>query len=256
MHDREPGREIHHEPEHMITVFVLRHGESSEDKTNPKRGLTEKGQDQVRAAVHKIIATLDPKHDAIRLYDSSTDRTNQQLWLEHDMLTEAGFAVYVAAPSHAMAGKDAPEGAGSGIAKRLSGIEGSKEAIQKLRDPAYQKSLGTDNPITAWLKEPNLPEGVSTPADKLKQFQTAADATQRIAEREREKGAEKRIVVIANSHSSGLTAYAAEKLGLTPDAIGEVENAEGFRVDFSGRPGEAQRFTAFGEKIEKIAKKE
>ena len=96
-----------------LTVYLMGHGESEEDKTNPNRGLTEKGKEQVAVNFGGIIdqITMDELPDVedidnpekrkeailqalskveLHLSDSDTYRTSEQVWQQRQMLIELG----------------------------------------------------------------------------------------------------------------------------------------------------------------------
>ena len=243
-----------------LTVYLLRHGESNEDKTDPNRGLTENGQAQVREAfarvLDQILAEEDPdfadwenteaKKEALRqalqgvefhLYDSGTYRTLQQECLEKDMLDALGLTdVYLTKAAYEWKGEQ-PSQAGPGIKKRLKGVGGldKKPEFRKLiGDKNYQKKVGAPDELIAWALTPEdeVPAGVGTRKQMAERYKKDLAVVAKKAETLSDYP--KRVVAVANSHASIITLAAADQFDMPIEEFGEVENAEGLRFDFYG----------------------
>ncbi|MBU2228834.1 hypothetical protein KJ810_00330, partial [Patescibacteria group bacterium] len=176
--DREKEKELP-----KMTVFLLRHGESNKDKTNPNRGLTEKGESQVIDSINQILNGLlleiNPEFDQwedeevrvtaiqnaiqnveFHLRDSGTTRTLEQVWLEYEILKRYGVTeenIYLPKSAFEYAKKDPNEKSGPGIAKRLKGVKGmdqNPEYRMKIKDKLFQESLGASGDMMAWAISP------------------------------------------------------------------------------------------------------
>jgi len=268
-----------------LTVYLIRHGESGKNKINPNRGLTDKGHEQVKIAFNKIINQIiaDEVPDfkdwdkpearaaalkqamekvAIHLRDSGTNRTIEQEWVEKEVLTSLGVKPeQINLPDSAYEWQDVarPQTAGPGIQKRLKGVQGletNKITMgfrKKIGDKKYQKSLGASDEIVAWALTPEdkIPEGVENVRQMSERKNRDLAKVERIAAKLGQR--DKRIIYVANSHASILSLSAADELGIPLPEVGEVENAEGLRLDFysSGKKHEAR---PVGEKIEELVK--
>lgn len=260
-----------------LTVYLLRHGESGKDKTDPKRGLTDNGENQVKEAFSKILDQIlaeenpdfedwdnpEAKKEAlskalqnieIHLRDSGTDRTFQQEWIEKEMLDDLGVEeVYIPKAAYEWKEEVPPPTAGPGIKKRLRGVGGLSEQpeFRKLIDnPEYQKKVGATDALIAWALTPEdeIPKGVETRRQMVERYKKDLASVNRVAERLEKYP--KRVVVVANSHASIITVAASAEFGIPMERLGEVENAEGIRMDFYGGD-KAYKVQPVGEKIEK-----
>ncbi|MDP2933445.1 MAG: hypothetical protein Q8N81_04915 [bacterium] len=255
-----------------MTLFLLRHGESESDKTKPNRGLTELGQDQVREALAKIVnqVALEEKPDAqnlpealsgveFHLRDSGTERTLEQVWLEHDLLVRAGVPEEsINLPESALKYKGLEKKSGPGAAKRLKGVQGldlNPAFRKKMKDPAFQAEVGASTDMEAWALAPEdqVPQGVETLAKMQERYRRDIAKAERLVPR-LTAGSTRRIVTIANSHASIATLAASSELGIPMDQlmkkIGEIPGAEGLRFDFYGTD-KAHATKPFGPQIEK-----
>ena len=174
----------------VLSVLLLRHGESAKDKTDPRRGLTDLGVSQVEEATHKLINQIiaEERPDfvdfgdvekrrtvfsemapniSLRLYDSGTDRTLQQVQVERRVFEEMGAArIYVpqSVIVYDIATQNRPHqlgelATGRGVPGRLEGIAGvdqDKSGFrQKIADTEYQKKLGASDELVAWALSPD-----------------------------------------------------------------------------------------------------
>ncbi|MBI2444167.1 MAG: phosphoglycerate mutase family protein [Candidatus Magasanikbacteria bacterium] len=276
----EPQREQERRPENFITAYYMRHGESSSDKNDPLRGLTDKGIEQVRKAVERVASEIPDKNSQIRLYSSGSERTRQQCIVAAAVLRDANFTnITIDANSlpekraeltgkgvrftKILSGDELKEAQaatiaqlglrqeGPGIGKRIAELKAPKEYPTKLR------GLEADTGISAvvhWLTDKEVPAGAESRAQKAATVAKAVEIANRWAEHMRraaEKGKEvKPMVALAFGHSSALTAYGADVFGWQGEELAEVENAEGLKIDFSGIADETPRIQPFGEKIE------
>lgn len=267
-----------------LTVFLMRHGESETDKSKPNRGLTELGREQVTENFNHIIDQLiadelpafkeydDPEkrkaalalvlaNVELHLTDSGTDRTQEQAWLEREILLALGAeqseltlpqSAYDWAVRNGKA-ETAPEGAGQGIKKRLAGVGGidtAKEFRKKIGSAEYQQSLGASDEIIAWAKTPEdqIPAGVETRNQMETRLQRDLGTVEKVANKKL-NDYPKRVVYVANSHASILTLAAASELKAPIEQVGEIDNAEGLRFDFYGN-GKAHSTRPFGKHTE------
>ncbi|MBU1039199.1 hypothetical protein KKC17_03190 [Patescibacteria group bacterium] len=265
-----------------ITVYLIRHGESGKDKTNPKRGLTDKGREQVKETITNIAKqiisdeqsdfkdwnnkqayaeVLQKSLDKIKLFirDSKTDRTCEQDWVMNDTLIELGARpdqIDLPKSAYEWKGENIPTEAGPGVEKRLKGIQGIEhepDFRKKLGDTSYQEKLGAKDEIVAWALTPDdeIPTAVETKSQMLKRKNIDMAKVEKIADWLSNKGQEKRIVYIANSHASMTSLIVADELNIPLEKVGEVENAEGVRLDFYGQ--NKKKAKPVGKNIEKIA---
>lgn len=265
-----------------LTVYLIRHGESGKDKTNPKRGLTDKGREQVEKTlagiINEIIADEVPDFTAwndekarvnafrhalekvsIHLRDSGTDRTIEQEWVEYDQLQRLGARpedVNLPASAYAWKEEEAPERAGPGIQKRLRGVRGldhAPEFRKKISDREYQAGLGAKDEVVAWALTPEdkIPADVETKAQMIQRKDDDLARVENVAGT-RLAANPKRTIYIANSHASIVSLTAAGELGIPLEKLGEVKNAEGLRLDFYGA-GAARTAKPIGEHIGALA---
>ncbi|MBI4049532.1 MAG: histidine phosphatase family protein [Candidatus Doudnabacteria bacterium] len=238
-----------------LTVYVLRHGESEADKSKPNRGLTEHGQSQVRESMQAIINQLGAELPNItfHLRDSGTERTQQQVQLEREILLAAGVpAEHIILPKF-------------GIAKRLKGVQGmdqNPEFRKKLKSEEYQQKVGAGGDMEAWALSPDdeLPEGIESRAHMEARYKKDLAKVENLIHRGM-VSPDQRVVAIANSHSSIITLAAASELGVPVDQLmkklgeigpeREVAGAQGLKYEFyAGGPHQA---TPFGREIEQAA---
>lgn len=290
----EGGIELEHNSEKLqaekpsFSIYLIRHGETSKDKSNPSRALTDKGEDEVREAVASVIKQLireeKPDFDqfddetaclkvfeeiapriSFRLYDSGTARTLQQVAIEKHELGRDGVEpenIYIPESvrqflknnyDHVDVGD---QSTGPGIQDRLEGVRGvdqdSTGFRQKIADPEYQKRLGADDEIIAWALSPEdeIPKDVENIDTMIRRVKENLQKVQNVAPRIAERIPEgKRIVVLANSHASNVTVTSAAGLGKSIKELGGVGTGEGVRLDFFAS-GAEHTAAPFGEKIE------
>lgn len=269
IHEYAPG-------ENPITAYYLRHGESSEDKTDPLRGLTEKGIAQVEEAIRRVAGEIKDKNAEIRLFDSGSERTKQQCIVAARVLKDAGFSNLVmdmaSLPQKraevseggvrfgSVLEGDALTRGHAELAERLGFKPGwsIKELIAELRaTPEYMKKIRTleketgISAVVAWLMDKEIPEGVETPEQKARMIEEAIARAAQLAEGMREIKS-RPVVALVFGHASALTSYGTKAFALDPSKAGEVENAEGVKVGFSGIAEQASKVEPFGQEIEKM----
>ncbi|HCJ52605.1 MAG: hypothetical protein A2898_03830 [Candidatus Kerfeldbacteria bacterium RIFCSPLOWO2_01_FULL_48_11] len=268
-----------------LTVFLMRHGESGKDKSQPTRGLTEKGREQVSENFNGLINQIigdelpeftdfdDPEKRQraaqealakveIHLADSETDRTMEQAWQEREMLINLGVPqeqVYTSQATHEWAKKtglippDAATGGGPGVKRRLAGVQGMDQApeFRKLIDkPEYQTLVGASDEIGAWARTPDdqVPAGVEKRHEMESRMDQDLATVQRVTEGRLARH-QQRVVYVANSHASIITLAAAKELGIPLEQLGQVDNAEGLRMDFYSS-GKQRDVRPFGKSLE------
>lgn len=267
-----------------MTVFLLRHGESNKDKTNPNRGLTERGVEQVTESINQILDDLllesNPDFDEwedeevrakaiqeaiqnieFHLRDSGTSRTLEQVWLEYELLIEYGVPeehIYLPKSAYEYIGKEPSIKAGPGIAKRLKGIKGvdqNPEYRTKIKSKEFQESVGASGDMMAWAVSPEeeVPDDIEKRSEMEARYESDIATLDRVVAHKM-KDYPKRVVAIANSHASIATVAAAREAGLPVEEvmkkIGEVPEAQGLRYDFYGEDTE-RTAKPFGPEIEK-----
>jgi len=254
-----------------MTLFLLRHGRSEEDKTKSNRGLTELGKDQVTETLGQLVNTVAEEENPqaknlaealkdvqFHLRDSGTERTLQQVWLENDLLVHLGVPQdHVNLPQSALDYKERKGKSGPGIAKRLKGVQGldqNPDFRKKMKSKEFQAEVGAFTDIEAWALAPDdkVPEGVETLSKMQERYRKDVARAERLIPRMTEN-AQGRIVTIANSHASIATLAAASEMGIPlPDLlkkIGEMPEAQGLRYDFYSE-GKEKSVKPFGKDIE------
>lgn len=265
-----------------LTVYLIRHGESGKDKTDPKRGLTDKGRLEVKNTITNIAKqiindelpdfkdwdnktayarALEAALDKIKLFirDSKTDRTCEQDWVMNDTLIELGARpdqIDLPKSAYAWKGETVPAEAGPGVEKRLKGIQGIEKEPgfrKKLGDPEYLQALGAKDEIVAWALTPDdeIPTAVETKTQMLQRKNADMAKVENVASWLSHKEQTKRIVYIANSHASMTSLIAADELSIPLEQVGEVDNAEGVRLDFYGSDNK-KIVQPIGDKISQI----
>lgn len=238
----------------VISIYLVRHGETGKDKTDPKRTLTENGVHQVEAATERIVNQMiseaalgtevddEARRDILkvikfRLYDSGTTRTQEQISLERDKLLAMGVPeenIYLPQSYYDYVGEERTSG--PGIHKRLEGVIGMDEAVdyrKKIGDSEYQQAIGATDEITAWALTPKeeIPAGVETYSDVQSRVTTNIAKLEKIIPYLARKN--ERIVIIANSHASNVTIASANILGMEDlREIGQAGNVEGVKMTF------------------------
>lgn len=270
--------------ENPITVYYLRHGESSEDKTDPLRGLTEKGISEVREVVQRIAQEITDKNTQVRLYSSGSERTRQQCIVATKILREAGFTD-ITIDRNSLPGKKVEfvsEGVrftsilegeekekgqkelveklglkveGPGVARRIAELKAPKEYMAKIRQLEKDTGIGA---VIHWMMDKDLPVGAESYKEKAGIVEEAVETTNRWAQHMKKTGS-KPFVAFTFGHASALTAYGTKAFEMDKDEesfkkFGEVENAEGLKVSFSGEAGSKPEIKPFGEVIEQKAR--
>jgi len=265
-------------PESIITAYVIRHGESIANKTDPRRDLTERGQEQAREVGRKIaeeiVRETDPGLDIeLRGFDSGMDRANQTLIEVVSVLTDKGYKVHLPYSTQELAkNKFALEEMEKAGLIRIYGKERQirPEAINFLKPIKIPKEVrpslveeaqknGGDL-LTVMMSSP--PEklkamGVETPEEAYQRMKSGEERTNQVARflRQGERRPRK-IVHIAISHGYIMGAFLKEELGIKQAFKEEnIPNCQGFRVDFTGKPGEKPKIKLWGEEIENNIKK-
>lgn len=261
---------IEKESEPIISIYLLRHGETGKDKTDPKRTLTENGVHQVEAATERIVDQLisDAHPDSevddetkkeilesihFRLYDSGTTRTQEQISLERAKLLEMEVPeenIYLPQSYYDYVGEK--RSSGPGIPKRLEGVIGMDESPgfrEKIADPEYQRAVGASDEITSWALTPEeeLPPGVESFQNVKSRVAASIEKLENVIPYLARKN--ERIVIIANSHASNVTIASANILGIRDlRELGQAGNVEGVKMTFS-KDG-SRKVEPFGENYE------
>jgi len=238
----------------VISIYLVRHGETGKDKTDPKRTLTENGVRQVETVTERIIDQLiseaasgaevneEAKKDILksihfRLYDSGTTRTQEQISLERAKLLAMGVPegnIYLPQSYYDYVGEE--HSSGPGIPKRLEGIMGIDEATdfrKKIGDSEYQKAVGAADEVTAWALTPEeeIPTGVDTYRDVQSRVAANIAKLEKVMPYLARK--KERTVIIANSHASNVTIASVNILGMEDiRELGQAGNVEGVRMAF------------------------
>lgn len=254
-----------------MTLFLLRHGQSEEDKSKPNRGLTETGRDQVTETLGQLVNTIAQEENPqaanlaealagvrFHLRDSGTERTLEQVWLEHNLLVRAGVPeANINLPQSALKYKGMDRTGGPGVAKRLKGVQGLDQnpAFRKqIKSREFQAEVGASTDIEAWALAPEdkVPEGVETLTKIRQRYRQDVAKAEKLIPKMTER-APGRVVTIANSHASIATLAAASEMNIPLDQllkkIGEMPEAQGLRYDFYGG-GKEKTVKPFGKDIE------
>lgn len=259
-------------PESIITAYVIRHGESIADKTDSRRGLTERGREQAgetgRKIAEEIAKETGPEVEIeLRGFDSGIDRANQTLIEVIKVLTDKGYRISLPYSSKELAqdklALEEMENAGliRVLGERqkikpeaidfLKPIKLPKEARQALSAEA-QESGGDLLTVMMTLPPEKLRGmGVETPKEAYQRMRSGEERTNKLAQflKQREHHP-RRIVHIAISHGYIMGAYLKEKLGIKQAFKEEnIPNCQGFRVDFTGKLNEKPKIKLWGEEI-------
>lgn len=259
-------------PESIITAYVIRHGESITDKTDPRRGLTEKGTEQAREAGRKIAEEIAQETDPeinieLRGFDSGMERSNQTLIEVVRILTDKGYKVHLPYSTQELAQDNLAleEMEKAGLIRIVGGKQKIKpEAINFLKPikipkearpilSAEAQATGGDLlTVMLTLSPEKLKEmGVETPEEAYQRMRSGEERTNKLARflKQREHRP-RRIIYIAVSHGYIMGAYLKEKLGIKQAFKEEnIPNCQGLRVDFTGKPGEESKIKLWGEGI-------
>ena len=255
-------------PQGIITVYLLRHGETTSDKTDPRRGLTEKGKEQAQKAAlriaQEIIQTTSPKKVIeLRGYDSGVFRANQTLIEIAKILTEKSFRIYLPYSTQELAEdkfsleemkkKGLIYGEGPGIKPRIRNMilpdEAKKEIVKKAKEKGEEPVVTLLTTSPAKLKE----MGIETPEEIFQRIEEGVKITEKLAHRLGKGESPRKIIVIATSHGGTLEGYLTQKFNLDPKTLGEIPNCEGIRLDFPGNLQEEVKISLWGDEMEKRA---
>jgi len=246
----------------LVTAYVIRHGETTEDKLNPNRSLTPEGERQADEAAGHLIAELNPATDIIQLLDSGNHRANVTVMRVAEKLKEAGFKFFI--PVHTdKAGnvQDADvQTTNNPKSKKYDKIGAANipdEFKKLLADPALHAELGIgddipDKRILTWFMIQR--EGMETPAQVVERVKKGmVDTQKQLPKLNKVLTPDQRVVVIAAGNASMVDPLVTEASGVHPkDRGGETHNCEGFKVDF--KVGEDPEIGLWGENIEKYKK--
>lgn len=244
----------------VVTAYIIRHGETTEDKTNPNRSLTPEGEHQADEAAERLIAELNPAVDIIQLLDSGNHRANVTVMRIAEKLKEAGFKFF--SPVHSdKAGNfldtnittvDDPN---SRSYSKIGAANIPDEFKKLLADPKLHAELGIgddipDKRVMTWFMIQR--EGMETPAEVVERAkQGMAETQKRVSKLNNILTAEQRIVVVAAGNASMVDPLVTEASGVHPkDRGGETSNCEGFKVDF--KINNEPAIGVWGENIEKV----
>jgi len=244
-----------------LRVYLLRHAETTKDKLDPNRGLTEEGKEQCRTAAQRIISELNPKDVVLNLLYSGMPRANQTLDFIVEELKQAGFEFYEPERLNNRGDGIKTKGVPRTEARRLSGIRnvglGDDNYRKELYSAEKKASLGLPSdigPEMVWLNDLNRPKEVETPEQvsvRVKDsFERAQRGVDRFAPSWREKG--KKVVTLALTHGAVMEKFFSNEMDVDVNKLGVTPNVEGYRIDFS--EGNKPVINPWGEKIEKTVK--
>ncbi len=232
-----------------LTVYVLRHGQTEEDKTKPNRGLTEMGEKQIIEAADALIRELDPDTDIIQLLDSNTPRTKACNKIIGQRLEASGFKFFhlikrdkaghplqdkVTTSDQIVETKGTPRVKLSVTSNRDSELERNPEQRTKynipdtIKDPrlAVWYALGSAGELSP---DTETPEQV---ANRMEQGVELAKKDLPLLTKLLNPG--QRIVTIINANAPQIDALITKKTGKSVlERGGGVKNAEGLKIDFS-----------------------
>ncbi|MBI5222595.1 MAG: histidine phosphatase family protein [Candidatus Magasanikbacteria bacterium] len=243
----------------VVTAYLLRHGETTEDKLNPNRGLTKKGEEQADAAAEKLIAELDPNQDVIQLFDSGNHRANVTVMRIAEKLKEAGFAFFKPIKNLGRGEREGElETTSEPKAKtyhRVRAADIPEEFKKKLADPELHKKLGIpdnvpDKRVLAWFLS-DWPDEVEKPAQVTQRVREGMRQTSiRLPALAKCLGEGRRIVTLVAGNATVIDVMVDSELKLKAlDNEGGTENCEGVKIDFVlGK--EKPKILPWGEKIE------
>ncbi len=237
-----------------LVVYLIRHGETTSNKSDVSRELTEKGKRQVEKAIEKIITQVQEfvpvgsnkqqneeilKTVKFRIYDSETPRTMEQAQIEKEALIQHGVPdqnIYILHPAYNSADiEQRNRKAGPGVKSRIGTVtDSTPDFRKKLDDPEYQKSLGAADGVIAWMLTPDeeIPKGIETYSQARRYMEETKAGLQKLAKRINDRGDES-MVVIANSHAPRVTVAMSSELNMDPKGIQMAGNAEGLRLKFN-----------------------
>ncbi len=271
----ETAPEVEKRGDPIITAYVIRHGESVVDKTDPHRGLTDGGREQARAVGGLIAEEISQEADPdtiieLRGFDSGVDRSNQTLIEAVKVLVKKGYKVHLPYSSQELA--ESPDDLEAMSEKGLISVYGKKqrirpEAIEYLRPVSIpkearsrlnEKAQETGGDILSVMM--SLPEdqlkamGVETMEDAYQRMKTGENRTNEVARfltmKDGDRNHRKRVVHIAISHGYIMGAFLRKELGI-PEPFEEknIPSGQGFRVDFTGKPGDPPHLELWGDEI-------
>ncbi|MBI2989638.1 MAG: histidine phosphatase family protein [Candidatus Magasanikbacteria bacterium] len=248
----------------VMTAYVLRHGETTKDKTNPKRGLTPEGESQLDQAAERLMSELDPDKDIIQVFDSGNPRAELSVMRVAERLKEGGFTFFspikmrwdpqtgeMHAQHEGLRTIDEPK---SRSRRDIGAANIPDEYKAQLDDPERHRALGIpetiqDKRVATWFLA-DWPDEVERPEQVNARVEEGiALAEKRVAMLAKQLGPGKRIVVVSAANATAIDAVVSARTGLTPvERGGGIENAEGFKVDFS--LNENPTFSVWGKDIE------
>lgn len=247
-----------------VTAYILRHGETTEDKSDPRRGLTLKGEQQIDAAAERLIKELDVKRDLIQIFDSGNHRATVSVLRIAEKLKEAGFQFFEPVEVN-------PRREFQSVNKSISTTDQPKVRTlhkgagaadipdyfrKNLEDPEFHQALGIpdsieDKRLITWFLA-DLPDDVEKPQEVVDRVEGAMSKTQKqLPQLQHLLGTDKRIVAIVGANASVVDAMIVDRTKVPVTARGgETPNAEGFKLDFHSEK-DAPLFSVWGETIEK-----
>lgn len=246
----------------VVTAIVIRHGETTENKLDPMRGLTPEGEKQTDQAAEELIRQLDKNRDIIQLYDSGNFRANFTIMRIANRLKEEGFVFFEPIKTD-KAGEPLHKGvkttaeANSRKYKKFEAANIPDEFKKKLADPELHKKLGIpdaikDKRVATWFLSEM--EGMETPAEVAKRVYDGMEKAKKLVPMlDKQLGQDKRIVVLAAGNASMVDSVITKATGKNPlDRGGEIANCEGFKVDFEA--GKDPKVGVWGREIEEFAR--
>ncbi len=246
----------------VVTAYIIRHGETTEDKLNPNRSLTTEGESQADDAAEQLITELNPQTDVIQILDSGNHRANVTVVRIAEKLKAAGFNFFVPVPSDKSGNLQAenipttPEPKSRSYNK-IAAANIPDQFKKLLADPVLHAELGLGNDIPdkrvmTWFMIQR--DGMETPQQVLERVRQGMNDTQKkLPQLNKVLSPDQRIVVVAAGNASMVDSVVTEASKVHPkDRGGEISNCEGFKVDFN--LGADPKINLWGENIEQYSK--
>ena len=247
----------------VVTAYIIRHGETTEDKLNPNRGLTLEGENQADEAAERLISELNPATDVIQILDSGNYRANATVMRIAQKLKSAGFKFFNLIHSDKdghyqdknISTHNDPE---SKSYNKIAAANIPDSFKIRLADSTLHSELGIpddipDKRMLAWfmLRE----EGMETPEQVTERVKSGmADTQKQLPKLNSILTPDQRIVVVAAGNATMVDSLVTSSSGVHPkDRGGEINNCEGFKVDFNLK--QEPQINLWGENIEKYIEK-
>lgn len=227
----------------VVTAYIIRHGETTEDKLNPNRGLTSEGERQADEAAENLIAELDPQKDVVQIMDSGNYRANVTVMRIAEKLKAAGFNFFVPILSDKSGNLQAENVPTTSDPKsrsyhKIAATNIPDQFKKLLTDPVLHAELGLgdnipDKRVATWFMIQR--DGMETPVQVLERVRQGMNDTQKkLPQLNKILSPDQRIVVVAVGNASMVDSIVTEASKVHPkDRGGETHNCEGFKVDFN-----------------------